>query len=594
MKLTRIEIGNYKSIRSPLTLHFTEDMPTVLIGKNGSGKTNCLEALSKIVSANTSYGYTPTGGLSFRAYFRLSREEAECVPSDIGYDKEKCEIGVCCERESLTVSRFVSESTPSLGGEIGDTNAMISELKYALGIYVDQLSKISGVEGSEPPFCDSDVFDECGEPTDHATLKRRYALFIEKAADSLDRLEGSFERYDPDMLITTCYAFIYEPPKPFELRCKEDRGDLTPSEKDELNHKIEKFNRKTKDAADRICLLIEKIRESAERIEEGLYDSYIKRRKSIPHAMLLREARYVIGNRCFYLENESRDSIFGKPEKNIYHGAGCNYVIDTYLERVYTGSDRDELLNSPKNKLELSDAAAAELEAYLNEHIPEFDKDMYSISVQSGAPGHVPIFLIEKSGERVNLDNTSAGRRWYFTFYFMKSIMREGDTFIIDEPASMLHPTAQREVLSELKELAARGIRVVYATHSPYLIPDEWQCVHFVTMTDRGTEINCVSSNREFASQMTEIVGDDIFDVQAVVDAYARADRKRMAKRCYDAVLGRVKKVKNLPEAASELLISVDAIKSWNRNGDHFRCPELENIMAVSRYANIKIKDLLN
>ena len=29
-------------------------------------------------------------------------------------------------------------------------------------------------------------------------------------------------------------------------------------------------------------------------------------------------------------------------------------------------------------------------------------------------------------------------------------------------------------------------------------------------------------------------------------------------------------------------------------NGNHFRCPKLENIIAVSKYTNIKIQDLLN
>lgn len=72
----------------------------------------------------------------------------------------------------------------------------------------------------------------------------------------------------------------------------------------------------------------------------------------------------------------------------------------------------------------------------------------------------------------IDFNSTSAGRRWYFTYYFMRNILQSGDVFIIDEPAGMLHPSAQQEVLVELQTLAAKGIKVVYSTHSPYMIPN--------------------------------------------------------------------------------------------------------------------------
>ena len=59
MELTKIEIESYKSIKSPVTISFVEGLPTVLIGKNGSGKTNVLEALLAIALANTK-NVTPT------------------------------------------------------------------------------------------------------------------------------------------------------------------------------------------------------------------------------------------------------------------------------------------------------------------------------------------------------------------------------------------------------------------------------------------------------------------------------------------------------------------------------------------------------
>ena len=55
MELISIEIESYKSIKTPVTISFFDGLPTVLIGKNGSGKTNVLEALSAIPLANTNY-----------------------------------------------------------------------------------------------------------------------------------------------------------------------------------------------------------------------------------------------------------------------------------------------------------------------------------------------------------------------------------------------------------------------------------------------------------------------------------------------------------------------------------------------------------
>lgn len=43
MELTKIVIQNYKSIQSPVTISFSPNMPTVLIGKNGCGKSKVQE-----------------------------------------------------------------------------------------------------------------------------------------------------------------------------------------------------------------------------------------------------------------------------------------------------------------------------------------------------------------------------------------------------------------------------------------------------------------------------------------------------------------------------------------------------------------------
>ena len=88
----------------------------------------------------------------------------------------------------------------------------------------------------------------------------------------------------------------------------------------------------------------------------------------------------------------------------------------------------------------------------------------------------------------------------------------------------MLHPLAQKEVLNELCELKSRGINVVYSTHSPYLIPNDWESVHFDTMTNSGTTL----TQENKYDLLKQVTGGDIFDLQEVLDQYQRSDKESL------------------------------------------------------------------
>lgn len=76
MELTKIEIEKYKSIKSPVAITFSKDLPTVLIGKNGSGKSNILEAIEHIAATNSNLpGKYHTASLRYKVYICLNKEE---------------------------------------------------------------------------------------------------------------------------------------------------------------------------------------------------------------------------------------------------------------------------------------------------------------------------------------------------------------------------------------------------------------------------------------------------------------------------------------------------------------------------------------
>lgn len=602
MELISIEIESYKSIKTPVTISFFDGLPTVLIGKNGSGKTNVLEALSAIALANTNYyGDREKGQIAYRAHIQLTEEDVTAMLPEVVYDKDKCEVIAYSSGNDLKIDRLHSEYiVSSIKKEIVDIRDLALQLKDAVDSYEKQLAKISHNGYEELPIHCYNLKDSNGGLTNYNILFYQTEYFINHVSEFLDKMLKTFEDDE------TALTFIAQTPlylridenKPFRLEYVEPalasfEQKFVSINRTAIKREITKINKATKDACERIDRLMKEIEERTKRIQEGLDTDHILRQEQDErYYSFLRQVQHIIGKRCLILKNESSDVIFKKEDRNYSYNNHANSIMETYLRQVYDGSDREDLLKSSKNELTLSKQAVEDFEAFLNSNIPSFDREMYeSISVHADEQGHISIFLNEKTGEQINLNETSAGRRWYFTYYFMKNILSKGDIFIIDEPAAMLHPSAQREVLRELIELTKREIKVVYSTHSPYLIPEEWRCVHFVTMTKDGTKVNGISSNQELINQMADIIGEDIFDIQTVFDMYTQSDTTKIGRKCYNAIKRQGEK---LEDAASKLFVSVETIKSWNRNGNHFRCPKLENIIAVSKYTNIKIQDLLN
>ncbi|MDN3460806.1 AAA family ATPase [Rhodococcus sp. APC 3903] len=77
-----------------------------------------------------------------------------------------------------------------------------------------------------------------------------------------------------------------------------------------------------------------------------------------------------------------------------------------------------------------------------------------------------------------DLAERSLGFRWFFMFLLMTSFRDDSATpsrpiFLLDEPASNLHPKAQAELLKSFENLASQ-CHLVYTTHSHHLINIKW------------------------------------------------------------------------------------------------------------------------
>lgn len=594
MRITKIEIKNYKSIKEPVEINYYNGLPTVLIGKNGSGKTNILEALSAITEANGNYlGPRRELPMSYKVHIRLEKEDVERLFPGKSID-EKCEFAAC-SGEDCKINRIESECLiPLLRMEIDEISELAGELQDALDTYTKQLNKIAYGE-NEHPLQGLQIINFKNSTTSYDFLKSRVELVIKEAEKFANSVKQNFAAEESSLKFGYVDYYGLNDSKYLSFKLRYVKPDLAPFEEKfitinetAIKREITKINKATKAYCEKITVLLHELDERAKRLKAALTDDQIIPDNSSIFYKFIREVRNCVGAKCAFLRNESSEVIFKteKQEREYFRSDRSRVILQTYLNRVYTGPDKDEIQKqiSENKDFSLSEAALNEFEKYLNEHIPEFENGMYDrISVEQ-SDGKLPAILLhEKSGEIVDLNSTSVGRRWYFTYYFMKNTLEPGDLFFIDEPAAMLHPLAQKEVLKELLELERRGIKVIYSTHSPYLIPNDWKSVHFVAMTDSGTTVT--QENKYDA--LKQVTGGDIFDLQELLERYQKCGPVGAAHNCYKAL---IHKHGSIEKAAKNVPFSYDTIEAWKKKK---RGTSFENVINISNALAVSPKELL-
>lgn len=587
MELIKIELENYKSITESIGVEFHKNLPTVLIGKNGSGKSNILEALEHIASTNSNLpGKYSAGELRYKAYIRLdSSEFAKLFPNE-EYSEEKAEFSAYpSAKDGLHINTIESDTiVPLLRKEFDNVLELTNELEKAVTSYEKTLEKIACDDQDSISY---NIFNAKGNTTNYWALKNMSQFFIEQIRQLSNSLECDFKSENTLVFSLPHYNTLklYPPHAeltPFKLRYKApelaqfEQKFITINES-AIKREITKINKRTETACKKVNEILNKLKAQADRLldtaESGAITEFI------------RNVTKAFGNNCAYLLSENSQVLFKdlkKENDNRYYNSSA-VIFEAYAK----AHNKKDVLND-KNYV-ISNKERIEFEQWLNTNRPKFECGMYEkITVDTDDKNQLSISIHENNKQVVSLNETSAGRRWYFTYYFVKNTLSSGDTFIIDEPASMLHPSAQKEILSDVLVMSKNGIRVIYSTHCPYLIPEDWSCVGFVSMSD-STQITYVDTKDEINVFLKDIVG-DIFNLESIVETFQKSDPKEIAENCYLAIKN---KDSTFTVAAKQLNLSEDTIKSWHRKGTHFRSRKLENIIAIASFTNTPITDLL-
>lgn len=121
--------------------------------------------------------------------------------------------------------------------------------------------------------------------------------------------------------------------------------------------------------------------------------------------------------------------------------------------------------------------------------------------------GRYYIRLNVKDGRQTYaISERSLGFRWFFTFLLYTEFRKEriktsGEIlFLLDEPASNLHQTAQKSLLETFRTITDKS-RLIYTTHSHHLINPEWLDSAYI-IKNKGLEYK---ENDDFNLSKTEI-----------------------------------------------------------------------------------------
>lgn len=94
-------------------------------------------------------------------------------------------------------------------------------------------------------------------------------------------------------------------------------------------------------------------------------------------------------------------------------------------------------------------------------------------------------FALREGGSVFDVSERSMGFRWFFSFllfthYRARANLRGSALFLLDEPASNLHPKAQMQLLSSFAKIADKENAIIYSTHSHYMVNPRWLEQSFV------------------------------------------------------------------------------------------------------------------
>lgn len=214
-------------------------------------------------------------------------------------------------------------------------------------------------------------------------------------------------------------------------------------------------------------------------------------------------------NKIYLEESPTED-----PEQKTYRAVFSD-IIDTFNEGLNV---KDHIIDRLKNPSEGTDEA---LESTIERMSVQITKIVFSAWGQLFNSVGKEIKLkpaidktnnlaylevkLKEGAEQFQISERSLGFKWFFTFLlfteFRKNRLSEkGEIlFLLDEPASNLHSTAQKNLLITFEQLVSK-CKMIYTTHSHHLINPKWLSGAYIVKNkaiDYEKEFNALTENTD-------------------------------------------------------------------------------------------------
>lgn len=214
-------------------------------------------------------------------------------------------------------------------------------------------------------------------------------------------------------------------------------------------------------------------------------------------------------NRIYLEESTTED-----PEQKTYR-AVFNDIIDTFNEGLNV---KDHIIDRLKNPSEGTDEA---LESTIERMSVQITKIVFTawgqlfnsvgkeIKLKPAIDKKNNLAYLEvklkEGAEQFQISERSLGFKWFFTFLlfteFRKNRLSEkGEIlFLLDEPASNLHSTAQKNLLITFEKLVSK-CKMIYTTHSHHLINPKWLSGAYIVKNkaiDYDKEFDALTENTD-------------------------------------------------------------------------------------------------
>ncbi len=510
MNLYRLRLRGYKSIKTWVDLKVAGNFGAI-VGKNGTGKTNLLEAIT-IVLKDIYYDDVNTS-IEYQAYFLLNKKEFATHFPEFEYTTENALLMVTNDTLDSKIMRIRRKKLEKYKDNIFEAaNSYLGVVKKELRIYRETILEFQETRDKyvKDGFKHEAVVSRYKVNTTTNETRNKVLEIDELLKLELVRNEQGVISFKENYKFSPLNDQTY-----FKVKIKEKEvpvasvnSDVQQSFIDQSKNEVEAFNRRydkldsyiielRNNLNEKLSNLVNILASSQSKIiknDELITEFEKKFKKEFEKNVIFLNIQTSLKNPD--ASNRTQESAL----KNDSDSMSFLQMIAPYVFDEHELPKVNKILTNYYAYIEhgsMMSVIETKLTQFINDTLKKITTTPMRVSITS-ENHNLELNIIENTGEVVKFSETNTGRKMLFHYLFYRSILKEGDVFIIDEPAVYFHPSAQQELFRDLVVNATkRDITIIYATHSPYIMGKEIKVLNRIEMTPEGTKVVKIRTSEE-------------------------------------------------------------------------------------------------